>query len=241
MDKDKIKKIIHYDGSFLQKIHQWYIMKTPERTRNKWISQRNKKLQTYGLEILNILSSVSKEESKMLWIDYGTLLGAYREHSFISHDYDIDCGMYASDYSMDFENELLDKGLKKQRVLYTKDINSGKNILTEVTFVYKGLLIDIFLYFVQDNKMFGYGYRQTVNKKEFKVLKSYLPKVIKLSELPIDGNLYPSPQNADEILKTVYGSKFMTPIKDFVMPDSDSHYEHLDFSAFRGYMKGNMI
>lgn len=36
-------------------------------------------------------------ENVLFWLDYGTLLGAYREHDFIKHDFDLDIGLWLKD------------------------------------------------------------------------------------------------------------------------------------------------
>ena len=56
------------------------------------------KLKTYfkeeSQELLKNCTSALDSVGVVYWLEFGTLLGYYREGDFISHDYDIDIGTY---------------------------------------------------------------------------------------------------------------------------------------------------
>ena len=47
---------------------------------------RKKRFLKYGNETLLKAKKALESENLLFWLDYGTLLGAYREHDFIKHD-----------------------------------------------------------------------------------------------------------------------------------------------------------
>lgn len=51
-----------------------------------------------------------------LWLDFGTLLGMYRDKGLINHDLDMDFGIIIENYNdyQEKEKDLLNKGFKKQ-------------------------------------------------------------------------------------------------------------------------------
>ena len=50
-----------------------------------------------GNEVLQKAKNALDSENVLFWLDYGTLLGAYREHDFIKHDFDLDIGLWLKD------------------------------------------------------------------------------------------------------------------------------------------------
>lgn len=58
---------------------------------------RKKRFLKYGNETLLKVKKALECENLLFWLDYGTLLGAYREHDFIKHDFDLDIGMWLKD------------------------------------------------------------------------------------------------------------------------------------------------
>lgn len=226
-----LKKTLFYEGTVFYKLLKEIRLRRDARNLKK-----------YGHNLLSSLVSTANSMNIPLWLEFGTLLGAYREKSFIKHDFDIDCGMYAKDYSLVFEDNLLAKGFFKVRSFYKKDLNTNEEILTEVTFDYYGLLVDIFLFRIDEGERYAYGYRkyddETESKHIFKVIKSYYPAIKGFSELPIDGHPYPTPSNTDDMLRRYYGDNFMTPIKNYVTSLKKNHHHTLDFAEHRGYLKG---
>ena len=47
----------------------------------------------YSIECLKLVTDEFDENNVPYWLDYGTLLGAYRESTLISYDYDMDIGV----------------------------------------------------------------------------------------------------------------------------------------------------
>ena len=77
-----------------------------------------RKMKKYGLPCLEKFNSIMDEANVKYWVDFGTLLGIYRDGKFIEHDFDIDLGMYAKDYNKDIEALLVKNGFKKIREFY---------------------------------------------------------------------------------------------------------------------------
>ena len=55
-------------------------------------------MQKCDAELLRILDSICKKHNLTYWLDFGTLLGAYRHKGFIPWDDDMDVSMIRSDY-----------------------------------------------------------------------------------------------------------------------------------------------
>ena len=229
--KEILKKYIFRDNSYLMNII------TQIRIHQKSIILRK-----YGHHLLQDLFETAKSRNLPVWLEYGSLLGAYREHSFIKHDFDIDCCMRSEDYSLAFEDALLAKGFYKIRAFYLYNKKTKKEKLTEVTFDYYGLHIDIFLNDIDETTRIGYGYR-VIDKahtiqKEFKVFQASLPYVKGLSTLPIDNIEYPVPTNTEELLQFYYGKTFMTPIPNYTSTEKKKEYFFYEPDKIIGILKG---
>ena len=113
-----------------------------------------RKMKKYGLPCLEKFNSIMDEANIKYWVDFGTLLGIYRDGKFIDHDFDIDLGMYAKDYNKDIEALLVKNGFKKIREFYA----FGK--LSEQTWNWNGVLVDLFLYNEEENggRIFIYNF-----------------------------------------------------------------------------------
>ena len=114
----------------------------------KHLQKQQKKV---GVELLTSFFDACAANNVNCWLEFGTLLGAYREKSFIPHDFDLDCGMLAKDYTLDFENSLLTYGFKKTGAFYIEK-DTGEKELSEITVEYKGFKLDIFLSYVNNGQ-----------------------------------------------------------------------------------------
>ncbi len=85
--------------------------------------------------LLSTLNRVFKENGITLILSYGTLLGAVREHDFISHDYDMDAMIWGKD---------MQKALDLASELEKYDIRLDCYVLPWIfTYKYKDVVCDI--------------------------------------------------------------------------------------------------
>lgn len=187
---------------------------------NRWLQKRQLQKQgclmkLYGEKILASLNEVCSSCGKSVWLEFGTLLGAYRERNFIRHDYDMDLGMYSDEYDENFEAALIDRGFKKVHHFY--QCRGENRFLTEATWEYEGFHVDIFLCMREDGKrhIFCYGKKdeETFSQNKWEVLDYTLPEAYPLEEVYINNVICKAPSHVVDCLKKYYGEGFMTPDK----------------------------
>lgn len=177
--------------------------------------KQGKLMRKYGHEILSLVNGVSKELNKPIWLEFGTLLGAYRDKSFIGHDYDMDLGMYLSDYDDLFERKLIEKGFEKKHwfTLFKK----GEEIISEVTWSYGGFNVDFFLCIDCDDRrhVFCYGKKdeESFSQGKWEVLEYIQPNAFPIESVYIDDIKCSAPARTVDCLKKYYGENFMIPQK----------------------------
>jgi len=150
------------------------------------------------------------------WLDFGTLLGAYREKDFIKHDLDIDISTFSNNIEA-AKNAMIQGGFKLIRTFEILDEPTG----VEQTYSYKGVSLDIFFYIEEgdlmycrsfywqpeDDYMFG-GAVETSVKKLFCPNTGFSTMLFKEHEFNI-------PKDIVQYLTVNYGPNFMKPDKKF--------------------------
>ena len=176
------------------------IIKTLNNKANTELdSRRSSLLRENFQEVLKIIynSQLNKYD---LWLDFGTLLGFYRENDFINHDLDMDFGIIINDYDDFLEKEkyLIKKGFSRTKEFYYK------NRLVELSYSYKGLNVDFIVYrrkadVIESDTIFfmtnalGKPTRYEVEEHNFKAVEIKVPN------------------NAREYLSKLYGEDFEVP------------------------------
>lgn len=185
------------------------IKKLNEKANVELDSTRSRLLKENFEEILNIVYS-SELKKYDIWLDFGTLLGYYRERDFINHDLDMDFGIIIPNYA-DFlvvEKELLDKGFQR-----TKEFYFDKN-LVELSYNYKGLNVDFILYKKASNKISSdtifYMTNALGNPTRYEVYHYELP-FFDLQECNFKNIVVKIPSNVEEYLSNLYGEDFRIP------------------------------
>ena len=185
------------------------IKKLNEKANIELDSTRSRLLKENFEEILNIVYS-SELKKYDIWLDFGTLLGYYRERDFINHDLDMDFGIIIPNYA-DFlvvEKELLDKGFQR-----TKEFYFDKN-LVELSYNYKGLNVDFILYKKDSNKISSdtifYMTNALGNPTRYEVYHYELP-FNGVEECNFKNTIVKIPGNVEEYLSNLYGEDFRVP------------------------------
>jgi len=150
------------------------------------------------------------------WLNFGTLLGAYRENDFIKHDMDIDISLFAKDVETAKE-ALLQGGFKLFRVFETQGDPTGALL----SFIYKGVNLDVY-FFVEENNLISCHsfYWQEEDDYRFggateaSVMKYFFPNS-GFTTLLFKEHYFNVPNDIENYLTVLYGPNFMKPVKKF--------------------------
>jgi len=130
----------------------------------------------------------------------GTILGLYRQGSFIPHDTDIDVDV------LDFYNiEKLHTSMKKQSMKLGRKAIYKKKVQQLVYYSNDNVIFDIVFWYSEEGDMIcNYserGYKRVQNRKYFE----------NLSTIGFNGKKYPMPCHIEEWLEMRYGKDWRTP------------------------------
>lgn len=184
-------------------------------------------------ELLYKIDDALNDAGIFYWLDYGTLLGAIREHDFIKHDEDIDVGVKYEDYPK-VPDAMAAKGIK----MFAQSFVNGQNGVIQ-RYIYKGITFDVYFYeiFEDSNMMRCYSfYRVEQTKKEKKTVVG-----VEKFEVPYYGFIkyqfknreFNIPQNVDLYLKVLYGEGYMTPDPSFSV-DTINYITHYSIEEKQG-------
>lgn len=194
---------------------------------NRKLKNRNRIFLQYSQELLTNFHQAMNEVGIPYWLEFGTLLGAVREHSFISHDFDLDVGLFKEDYS-DIIREVLKKyGFKRIRCITALDFIDAY----EETYLYKGVTIDLFFFSREKNCDGVYCYDfvpvysdiKRTKKGDNAIRRIHFPRIDLIEYSFIGINTF-VPENYEEHLCMHYGKDYMIPNPHW----KDSDAQHTD-------------
>lgn len=194
-------------------IYHWLV-----KQLTKWNERKMRKvMKRYGFETLCRADEAVRSFGGRLFLDFGTLLGAYREKNFIAHDADLDVGLLANERPENMAALMAQFGFRHTRQFYNKETQ----FVTEDQFEYKGMQIDFFYYFDYSETHIGCYAARRHETKEWKEANATdgFPCVIwpsvktSFTEKDFLGRKFFMPDAAATWLEDVYGEDFMTPVK----------------------------
>ena len=177
-------------------------------------NRKNKLFLKNGKDVLMQIDKVYKELNKDYWLDFGTLLGAYRNKNFLKHDDDIDIGMFLHDYQDNNEKIFVKYGFKKIRSFTIDDGEYGR----EETYEYKGVGVDIFYYSkVDTSKAYYHDFRPiqglsrdlTIEKRGGLIPRELTLALSSIGHIHFLKKVFPIPEPIEEHLRDRYGDDFM--------------------------------
>ena len=198
----------------------------------KW---KNIKFKLFAKELLYKIDDCLTSNDLFYWIDYGTLLGAIREHDFIPHDEDIDISMNVKDANR-VPDLMMAYGIK----MFAKCecvINGEHGIIQRYT--YKGVTFDIYFYFINPNRADMYCYSfykipQTEKKRITKVgVEKFTLPYSGFIKIDFLGRQFNIPKEYEKYLLVLYGSNYMKPDPNFSV-DSIRYIYRYSFDDIQG-------
>jgi len=195
-----------------------------------------KKNQTFlknATSVLEEVDKIFKELNIDYWLDFGTLLGAYRNKDFIRHDMDIDLGAFLNQYNNDNYKVFQKHGFKK---IIDFTIDKG-TYGREETYEYLGVHIDIFYYTKSENeKAFYHDFITEEGKSREATIQKIgglIPRELTLAlsgleMIKFKGREYPAPSPVTQHLKDRYGDDFMIENSSWRMEDINNNIKILD-------------
>lgn len=181
--------------------------------------QQVRKMRKNGLEMLCMADKAFNSMGVKAFLSFGTLLGAYRDKGFIAYDPDVDLGVLDANLPENMIEVMAKYGfhLHKQNFIQT----TGKVI--EDTYIYKGIHLDVFHYFEENNDFYTLvaQLHETKDWKEANANDGFPCEKVPVVKTdfhrqPFMGIEVYMPINTHEWLVDMYSETYMTPIKNWL-------------------------
>lgn len=190
-------------------IRPFYRMKVNSEMKKR----RNLYLQNAYL-LLFQLKKILDDANILFWLDFGTLLGAYRDHDFIKHDLDLDIGVFYTD-SDRVKKALINNGFN---IIREFRVNSEIYQGLEQTYCFAGVTVDVFYYHMKNDKMYCNTFSPFMD--EYRDMSIFQVKEIILPYNGFDKMIFKGlevviPAKTDSHLSAHYGKNFMIPNANF--------------------------
>lgn len=188
-----------------------------------------------GCLLLEKFSEALNDNGIIFWLEFGTLLGYYREHDFIAHDCDLDFGVNLCDADR-VRKALENNGFK--RIILFESSDGGM----EECYKYKHTTLDVFYFREKENELYCTSYSKFVSrirdrftfKKPCTVKKICVPKS-GFKRVKYKGCEVYVPIKIEEHLIMHYGKTFMVPNPQFNYKKDASNIIYYNYSDVYGY------
>ena len=171
--------------------------------------QMRKNLHASGIDVLTFFKDCLDKQGIKFWLTSGTLLGAWREKSFIGHDMDIDVCVFA-EHRDEAKKILQENGFE---LLHEYGVvGSG---VKEHAYELNGVKIDVFYVEKEEDKFSVYVFfKEKAEQTDFNVIKILYPETGFVPYSFMYGEFL-IPEKTIEYLVANYGENFMIPDKNW--------------------------
>lgn len=175
--------------------------------------KKNRKFLKEAYGVVETIINVFEQNKIQYWFEFGSLLGAYRDHGFIKHDFDIDLGAKYSDKDR-IKSVLLSSGFKLIREFTT---NRGSEYGFEQTYEFHGVPIDLFFFHFKDSQMYCYSFSHVPDGEDYNkwVVEEVVMPYNGFKQFAFMGLTIQVPSDIVAHLKANYGEDFMIPNPNF--------------------------
>lgn len=218
-------------------LYKWHYARVIKLTNDK-IALRGQFFLEEGEELLRVFATAMNTSGVLFWLEFGSLLGFYREHDFIKHDCDIDFGVFLKDVER-VRAVLKNVGFK---LIHLYQASDGG---VEECYKYKHTTIDVF-YFREDRDLlycnsfstvsYNYFVEKIIKNKKCHVKRIDIPNqsFIRTQFKGVDVYV---PIDCEKHLKMHYGKNFMIPNSKFDYRTEATNITYYDYDECSGSMK----
>lgn len=199
--------------------------------------QQVRKMRKNGLEMLQMADQAFTSMEVQAFLTFGTLLGAYRDKGFIAYDPDVDLGVIDGNLPKNMYEVMAKHGFQ----LCKQNIISETNQVIEDTYIYKGIHLDVFHYFEEEDDYYTLvaQLHETKDWKEANATDGFPCEKVSVVKTEFQRQNFMNidvymPIKTHEWLVDMYSESYMTPIKNW---SEDDHKTRRSKSTERSYRK----
>ena len=199
--------------------------------------QQVRKMRKNGLEMLQMADQAFTSMGVQAFLTFGTLLGAYRDKGFIAYDPDVDLGVIDGNLPKNMYEVMAKHGFQ----LCKQNIISEKKQVIEDTYIYKGIHLDVFHYFEEEDDYYTLvaQLHETKDWKEANATDGFPCEKVSVVKTEFQRQSFMNievymPIKTHEWLVDMYSESYMTPIKNW---SEDDHKTRRSKSTERSYRK----
>lgn len=199
--------------------------------------QQVRKMRKNGLEMLQMADQAFTSMGVQAFLTFGTLLGAYRDKGFIAYDPDVDLGVIDGNLPKNMYEVMAKHGFQ----LCKQNIISETNQVIEDTYIYKGIHLDVFHYFEEEDDYYTLvaQLHETKDWKEANATDGFPCEKVSVVKTEFQRQNFMNievymPIKTHEWLVDMYSESYMTPIKNW---SEDDHKTRRSKSTERSYRK----
>lgn len=215
-------------------IYKMYYKRISQKTKERR-EVRKEYFRKEATILLEQFSLALNQEEIPFWLEFGTLLGYYREHDFIKHDCDLDFGAYLND-AQKVRKALEDVGFK--RIVQFRSSDGG----FEECYKLNHTTLDVFYFRSEGGNLYCNTFSpchhtlkdKLSRKKPCFVKKVYIPNNGFKSTEYKGCRIY-VPCDIKKHLENHYGKDFMTPNPQFDYKKEATNIIYCKFSEVSGY------